>query len=336
MKEQDIRPKDLDKKFKELREQDLARFFSDSADFIEVNCSACDSENYQVEFEKNKFKFCRCGDCHTLFVNPRPNQKQMLDFYSQARSLIFWSEHIFPATEKIRMKNIFTPRAARVSQILKIIGYPIIEMMVDVGAGYGSFLEAARASNVAQRYLAVEPAKASAAKCRQRGFEVMEQMIENVVLTEKVDLIVNFELIEHLFNPRLFIKSCYGLLKDNGLFIVTTPNIEGFDLVILGKNSDNIAGPSHLNYFNLKSLSELLVGEGFEILECLTPGELDVDIVKNKIISGQLREESLLFWGPLIKINVNDFNKKLQEFLKNNYLSSNMMIVAKKILTKII
>ncbi|MDP2709082.1 MAG: class I SAM-dependent methyltransferase [bacterium] len=330
MREQDIRPKGLEKKYDELFRKDLERFFGGFKNFIKVNCPACDSINYEVEFEKKSFKFCRCGSCRTLFINPRPSQKQLADFYSTAKSVIYWSKYVFPASEEVRMKNIFAPRAKLIKKIVKSFYPSEISLVLDVGAGYGSFLEAARKLNLAQNYLAIEPAKESAKKCRDRGFEVMEKMIEDIVLSKKADLVVNFELIEHLFNPRLFIKSCHKLLKRGGLFIVTTPNILGFDLVILGKKSDNLAGPAHLNYFNLKSLSRLLVKEGFEILECLTPGELDVDIIKNKIISGKIKEDDLPFWGRAIKEDVDGFNNKLQEFLKNNRLSSNLMIVARK------
>lgn len=330
MKEQDIRPENLMKESDALYLEDIKEFFSDTQNFKKVNCPACNSIVYQLEFKKGIFSFCRCKKCRTLFINPRPSQKQLSKFYNQGEAVVFWSKHIFPVVEETRMKNIFMPRAARIKQILEAIGCSQVKMMVDVGAGYGSFLEAARIFNTAKKYLAVEPAKESADKCRERGFEVIEKMIEDVVITEKADLIVNFELVEHLFNPGLFIKSCYNLLKNDGLFIITTPNIEGFDLAVLGKKSDNIAGPVHLNYFNLKSLSERLVREGFEILEYLTPGELDVDIVRNKLVSGQLSEKNLPFWGSLIKADKNDFNKKLQEFLKNNCLSSNMMLIFKK------
>ena len=80
-----------------------------------------------------------------------------------------------------------------------------------------------------------------------------------------------------------FIKKINALLGKNGIFIFTLPNIEGFDLTVLEKNSDNIWGPNHLNYFNPKSVGLLCKQGGFDIVHLETPGLLDVDIVKNKI-----------------------------------------------------
>jgi 2-polyprenyl-3-methyl-5-hydroxy-6-metoxy-1,4-benzoquinol methylase len=44
-------------------------------------------------------------------------------------------------------------------------------------------------------------------------------------LQERFDCIVATELIEHLENPRHFIRQCQKALKPGGLLIVTTPNI---------------------------------------------------------------------------------------------------------------
>lgn len=38
------------------------------------------------------------------------------------------------------------------------------------------------------------------------------------------DVIVSFETLEHLKNPKLFLKNCYDLLEPKGLLIISTPN----------------------------------------------------------------------------------------------------------------
>lgn len=330
MKEQDIRPKDLKEKSNALLKEDFERFFGNHENFVQVDCPACRSSKCKKEFQKGGFNFCRCENCETLFVSPRPGQKQLSDFYSQAKSVIFWSKHVFPATENIRMKNIFMPRVELIKRILGSFGYSRPKFLVDVGAGYGSFLEAAKNMNLAEKYLAIEPAVESASKCRQRGFRVEQKMIEDVDLRGEADLIVNFELIEHLFDPSVFLKACFNALNHNGLLLFTTPNIKGFDLAVLGALSDNVLAPIHLNYFHPESLKLLFEKEGFKVLGILTPGKLDVDIVKNKISQGILRAEDLPFLGRLIVENKDGFNEKFQEFLRVNGLSSNMLVVARK------
>ena len=47
---------------------------------------------------------------------------------------------------------------------------------------------------------------------------------ENLVDIKKFDIILNLEIIEHVDNVNLYIKSCYRLLKKNGLMFTATLN----------------------------------------------------------------------------------------------------------------
>jgi len=47
---------------------------------------------------------------------------------------------------------------------------------------------------------------------------------ENLEHVEKFDIILNLEIVEHVDNVSLYIKSCYKLLKKNGLMFTATLN----------------------------------------------------------------------------------------------------------------
>jgi len=47
---------------------------------------------------------------------------------------------------------------------------------------------------------------------------------ENLKDIEKFDIILNLEIVEHVENVNLYIKSCYRLLKNNGLMFTATLN----------------------------------------------------------------------------------------------------------------
>ena len=47
---------------------------------------------------------------------------------------------------------------------------------------------------------------------------------ENLSSVEKFDIILNLEIVEHVENVNLYIKSCYKLLKKNGLMFTATLN----------------------------------------------------------------------------------------------------------------
>ena len=47
---------------------------------------------------------------------------------------------------------------------------------------------------------------------------------EQLETTEKFDIILNLEIVEHVDNVELYIRSCYKLLKKNGLMFTATLN----------------------------------------------------------------------------------------------------------------
>jgi len=142
-------------------------------------------------------------------------------------------------------------------------------------------------------------------------------------------VIVNFEVIEHLYSPKEFIAGCRKIVKEGGLLILTCPNGEGFDVATLGTVSDTV-DHEHLNYFNPESLGSLLKNSGFEILDTMTPGKLDAELVRNKIIEGSFSIEE-----PFLKrVLVDDWDKlghSFQQFLQDNLLSSNMLLIARAV-----
>ena len=263
-----------------------------------------------------------------MFINPRPSLNHLNKFYESSKCLKHWNK-FFASTEDSRRQNIFVPRAVQVIELCKKYGVNT-KTLLDVGAGFGTFCEEVEKHNFFDKVIAVEPSVALAEACRKKGLNVIDKPIEEISLDE-VDVITNFELIEHLFCPKDFVKSCYDALSSEGLLILTTPNIKGFDLVILGKISTNIAGPNHINYFHPASLTLLLENSGFKVVEVLTPGKLDAELVRKKIISKELDTTNNPFLQLILIDKWGEIGKNLQNFLSNNNLSSHMWIVAKKV-----
>ena len=201
---------------------------------------------------------------------------------------------------------------------------------MDVGAGFGTFCEEIKKSGFFEKVIAIEPTPDLAETCRKRNIETIEKEIENVKMNEKVDVITNFEVIEHLFSPKEFLIGCRNQLSDNGLIVITCPNINGFDVSTLMGLSNTI-DHEHVNYFNPESLSMLLSSCGFEIIEVLTPGKLDAELVRKRILDNEFDVSNQPFLRRVLIEEWNNLGEKFQKFLSNNKLSSHMWIVARKI-----
>lgn len=328
MKEEDIRPERLMQEYHALYEEDVRSLLSKSAMFVDVPCPACRSGMCLPLFEKEGFKFVECKDCGTVYVNPRPTAGMLGEYYAGSKGMALWNDKIFPASEDTRREKIFAPRARRVAELCKKHGVTT-GFLLDAGAGFGTFCEEIVKLGLFDKVAAVEPSRSLAQNCRKKGLDVIEDTIENVEFAN-ADVITNFELIEHLFDPEFFLKGCSRALADGGLLMITTPNFQGFDLSILGRLSENVAGPNHLNYFNIKSLCRLLDGCGFEVLETLTPGLLDAEIVRKKVVSGDLDVSGRPFLKSLLIDNWDSMHENFQSFLADNRLSSHLWVVARK------
>lgn len=309
--------------------QDIKQLLRLKKEFKKIPCPACESRSYQQIFKKNGFTFVKCKKCETVFINPRPSSEILTEFYENSKSIKHWNDKIFPYSENSRREQIFLPRAKKVVELCKNFN-TMTDVLLDVGAGFGTFCEEIKKFSVFDKVIAIEPSHDLAETCRRKGLDVIEKPIEEVEL-DYASVITNFELIEHLYWPKDFLLACRKALSKNGILIITTPNIKGFDLLILGKVSDNIVGPNHLNYFHSKSLTNLLEKCGLGVIEILTPGQLDAELVRKKILSNELDISNNLFLKHILVDEWDVFGESFQNFLMSNGLSSHLWIVCKKI-----
>jgi len=332
LREAEIRSREAEKTLSGLAQQDMKTYFLDKSGepideyFVEIPCPACGENKNCSEFEKGKFIFKRCELCNTLYVSPRPKPARLLEYCRNSRSVNFFMKEILEKTMAVRKEKIFNPRAERVIAAIRKSGISR-ELLVEVGGANGLFLEIMKERKAAfGRYLNIEPSEEAARLTKERGFEVINDFAENAKGLN-ADCVCAFELIEHVFDPLAFCNKVNGFLASGGLFIMTTPNIEGFDLMLLGRDSDNIGAPAHLNYFSPGSIRILLERAGFEQIEVETPGHLDVELVKNKFLEGHKIKDGFV---SSLMTKSRDVLDNFQTFLQQNGLSSNMWISCRK------
>ena len=328
-KENDIRPAELMKAKEGLLEEDKEFLRSRKVEFVLVNCPACGSQDRDLWGEKEGFEHSICKACSTVYMNPRASQDLMHRFYSRSKNYDFWNKHIFPASENVRREKIFRPRAQKVVDYCRkfaVEGGTILE----VGAAFGTFCECIRELNYFRRIIAVEPIHALAETCRQRGFETIEAPVESLTLEKgSVDVVVNFEVIEHLFDPASFVSTCTDYLRKGGLFICACPNIDALGTLVL-KEKAKVIDHEHVNHFNPASLSMLFETVGLEVIEVSTPGELDAELLKNALQEDEhLREEQPFFSRLLLGCD-ESVMADFQGLIRRSKLSSHMWLVGRK------
>jgi SAM-dependent methyltransferase len=330
--ENDIRPAHLNFDKEAAYARDVARLLRHKPDFLDVPCPACGSQDSDLKWTKNELTYRACRKCATVYVSPRPGPAALHDYYSNSELYDYWSRYIFPASEQVRRDKIFAPRLAAV---LAYCDRYAIEpgTLIEVGPGFGTFCELAMASQRFRNVIAIEPTPSLAAACRDRGIAVIEKPVEDVDLAETpANVVAAFEVIEHLLDPGGFVEAVARSVAPGGLLVLTCPNVAGFEVEVLGQMADTVDA-EHLNYFNPKSLALLVQSRGFEILEVSTPGMLDADIVRNKVLAGKFDLSGQRFLEIVLIDRWEELKDSIQAFLRENVLSSHMWLVARRFQT---
>jgi len=125
------------------------------------------------------------------------------------------------------------------------------------GEGYGADLIA----GVARRVIALDYDEAAVAHVRARypRVEALHGNLAELPLAgASVDVVVNFQVIEHLWDQAQFVGECARVLRPSGLLMVSTPN-----RITFSPGRDTPVNPFHTRELNADELTELLVDAGF-------------------------------------------------------------------------
>jgi len=313
-------------------EDDISRIINPHRkEFVFVNCPACNSKKTRNELEKGQFTYYTCSRCDTLFVNPRPTERLLNTFYLCSEAVEAATKSLLD-NEKGRRTHIFMPRAKLILDFLKKKG-KTRGRLLEIGCSVGTFLDILKRKS---KFLVegLDPSEKAHAVTTRKGLKVHKETLEKFNIKHvKYDVLLSFETIEHVFCPYKFLVKMNRLLKIGGYVVFTTPNYHGFDMMVLGKHYKNIHAPCHLNYFNINTIDFLLTRAGFAVREKMTPGILDVSIVRKQIEQGVAPEVPPAIRHILFRTN-DETLYNFQKFLTENRLSGNMLVFAEKIRSK--
>ena len=332
LREQDIRPPDLLAEYLRLNEEDGRRLLEQAGTLQHRSCPGCKANNPQQGFTKNGYLLVHCGDCKSLYVERTPSDEAFEEFYKDSPSANYWADTFFPSVSEARRVAIFQPRAAQVEAILTSHDMRL-NVAIDVGAGAGLFLDEFGKLVPDADLRAVEPSAILSRTNRNMGRQVFEGYATAAAMDREWrasgDLITCFEVIEHIVDVDAFIASLRDLCRPGGIIIISGLCGTGFDIRVLGEYSNPVSPPHHLTFLSRAGVERLIARLGLELLSFVTPGVLDVDIVRNVV----LREPDAVtddFVRDLVLNENEETRAAFQDFLTENGLSSHMWIVARR------
>jgi 2-polyprenyl-3-methyl-5-hydroxy-6-metoxy-1,4-benzoquinol methylase len=219
-----------------------------------------------------------CRDCGLARSRPPVDLEAMEELYRDVEDPDYFAS-------ELERRRSFQAALARLESLRRVRPPG---RLLEIGSSVGLFLDEARKRG--WDAVGIEPSRWAAESARTRGLSVFNGTLDEFVVEGgPFDVLVSWDVFEHLEDPLGALHRAYELLRPGGLLVFTTVNLGG-----LGRKLFRGRWPwfmrMHLHYFTRKSLTRMVRSSGFEVLSTSTePKTLKLGYVLDRARS---------FFGP--------------------------------------
>jgi 2-polyprenyl-3-methyl-5-hydroxy-6-metoxy-1,4-benzoquinol methylase len=230
-----------------------------------------------------------------LYTHPKPGDEQLKAYYPQEGYIshsnqlksffdfLYHAVRYFSLRKKVRFIKPFKSKAGA---------------LLDVGAGTGSFIRAAKRSGWDVKGIEPDSVARGIANTKNAN-TVFSLKTLSSLKTASYDVITLWHVLEHLPNLQEDLKTFKRLLKPNGRIIVAVPNFNSFDAIYFKGFWAAYDVPRHLWHFSQDTIPKVF-SEVQMTLESTHPMRMDayyVSMLSNKHKTGSIRFLSSLKIG---------------------------------------
>ncbi len=234
----------------------------------ETKCTVCGSTDCkQLDFmpSYSRYYLMRCNNCGLKFILSE-NFETLDDdaYWDEVNKKIYAMPDVL--AEFKRKQNKYLKRIVRLT--------PPNMRLLDVGCGNGIFVNNAKQNGFDAS--GIEPSKIAVDLCMQQyGFSPTMGYLEvDSDLPKGFGALSAWDVIEHVADPKDFLKICHAHLIKGGVFILETPDesscvrkliniIDAFKRRFKIGGASNIYYPSHRYYFTHAAMKTVLTNAGF-------------------------------------------------------------------------
>ena len=239
-----------------------------------VNCILCGLDETKILFEKKEkfgiteggFRVVECQRCGLLYVNPRPSQEEMGEFYPETYS---WKETLeadsFLAKRLRGLEKNYRYHLLKneVAKVIKFTGRNSGKLL-DVGCGTGDRLDVFR-NHTFETYGVETSYSADYAK-EHLKLDVKKGDLFTAHFPDRFfDVVTLYHVLEHTPNPLEVCREVHRILKEDGFLVIQVPNRDSLQYRIFKKRWAAFDVPRDLYYFGAQTLRALVERSGFVI-----------------------------------------------------------------------
>lgn len=222
---------------------------------VSAKAAAQPVEGYRItghEVEEG-LRVVSCRRCGVSFLNPRPDRKLIHDEYTRMND------------EQYNAEEAGRRQAARLI-LRRLAKYKKGGRLLDIGCATGFLLDEAR--RLGWEVHGIELSRWAVCYARETlGLDGVVQGVlqEGTFVNNFFDAVVMTDVIEHLVDPKAVLYIVRRVLKPDGIFCCTTPDIDSTVSRILKARWWGIKR-AHLFYYNRRTLAKLFAAAGFHSL----------------------------------------------------------------------
>jgi 2-polyprenyl-3-methyl-5-hydroxy-6-metoxy-1,4-benzoquinol methylase len=232
--------------------------------FKNIRCIVCgttDPKLFQIKYHKMNCSVVKCKVCSFHFIPP---------FF---RKSIDYTKYKPMGVAKEMAKGDIWLKIERNKLRFKLIQeFQKSGDLFDIGCGFGHFLLTAK--ELGYSIAGVEMSKANVEFVKnQLGIDIIEGNFLDVPEDKQYDLMTLWDVLEHIDYADKIIEKMSRLLKPGGYTFIQVPQIDSFFAILL-RSGWWAMGLDHVNYFSKKTIHQLLLKHGLELVKIKSSIEL--------------------------------------------------------------
>lgn len=219
------------------------------------------ARDFEYFTSEETYQYLECTHCGAVYLNHPPIDRLNEIYPSNYYSYVSRQEGFFESVKQWLDGRLFK------KSLDQIPGDGL--SVLDVGGGAGWLLSLVRklSPRVVQTH-EVDVAESVRAAAEAAGHQFHCARIEEFETTERFDLILMLNLIEHVSDPVGVLSALSRLVSDRGLILVKTPNTDTLDRRIFQhRNWGGFHCPRHWVLFTMEGFTRLAEQCGLEVVE---------------------------------------------------------------------
>lgn len=230
-----------------------------------TTCKVCNSK---IDAVNIKFDLVKCRSCEFVFSKIIFTEDEFIATYDRlynSKEDLKYNKHTIEEYNKLKdnLIEIGYNRKRIINKIISNTPQNILEIGSGIGL-IGMFLK--KFSSVT--YTGLELDKKTHERALSLGVNSVNGDFSKMkTLEQKFDVIMMWEVLEHLQDLNLFFQLTKERLKPEGLFVFSVPNFDKIKNYSNPGDAIHQSGPPiHLNFFTKNSVKNVLNNFGFEIV----------------------------------------------------------------------